>query len=141
MTQRPTRGGTSEGKKKSGAELPPISPGDLKIARLARRGAATVSESEAKPAENTPASVSVWLHRANVDVDDDAMHFRLKMAVIHALRRRFKRARLDVDDATTAPSGPQAFVLSVEPANDSTQERARAVVARVLRWRRWRATP
>lgn len=140
MTQRSTGGSGPRRPEKAPAGLTPIMPADLKIASLSRRKAAS-PEADSKQLENVTAMVSVKLYRSNVDVDDDAMHFRLKMAIVHALRRRFKRAQLDVDDAATPADGPQAFIVRVDPANDATQDRARAVVTRVLRWRRWRTAP
>jgi hypothetical protein len=118
--------------------IEPIAPEELEIARLAPR-MREVDEAPATPAaRGRIARVSVQLRRARVGVDDDAMHFRLKMALLRGLRRRFRYSLLEVDDAAPGNDGDKPFVVVVEPAEPEAVEQARGVVARVLRGRRWR---
>jgi len=115
----------------------PLVTEELEIARLARRqnGGA---ESSAATRRGGATRLAVGLHRDKLAVDDHAMYFRLKMALARGLRRPFRRALIEVDDLDEA-AGERVFEVFVEPADAVVQARAEAVVARVIRWRRWRA--
>lgn len=117
--------------------LAPLEPEELEIARLARRKTTAV-EGDA-PAEDNDSGIrlAVRLRRREVGVDDDATYFRLKMALVRGLRRRFKRAQIEVDEADDPPAGKESFNVRVEPPDAAMLEQADAIVARVLRWRRW----
>lgn len=121
--------------------LAPIAPENLEIGRLASRLKEADLPPQPVPVKAGVARVSVQLFRANIDVDDDAMHFRLKMALLRGLRRRFRYSVIDVDDAPVGAESNGAFVVDVDPAQTATLQRASSIVARVLRWRRWRALP
>lgn len=117
--------------------LEPLGPDELEIARLARR---TASASDAGPmvADNGGGiRLIVGLRRREVGVDDDATYFRLKMALVRGLRRRFKRAQIEVDEADDKPAAEKSFNVRAEPADAAMLEQANVIVARVLRWRRW----
>lgn len=115
----------------------PVQPEDLEIARLARRPPG-IAESDGK-ANDAPASrVIVGLQRRALDVNDDAMYFRLKMALVRGLRRPFRRALIEVDGLDGPARTEASFIVVVEPDDPAMQARAEAVVARVIRWRRWR---
>ncbi len=115
-----------------------LAPEELEIARLAprKKGGA---ESGPKASNDAPTRLAVALCRRKLEVDDHAMYFRLKIALARGLRRPFRRALIEVDDIEGEGTGEQAFEVFVEPADDELQARAEAVVARVIRWRRWRA--
>lgn len=117
----------------------PVQPEDLEIARLARRHPGTV-ESDGKASDAPAGRVTVGLQRHALDINDDAMYFRLKMALVRALRRPFRRALIEVDDLDAPARAEASFLVAVEPADSAMQARAEAVVARVIRWRRWGAS-
>ena len=120
------------------AEIEPIAPEELEIARLAPR-MREVEDAPAKPAaRGRIARVSVNLWRARIGVEDDAMLFRLKMALLRGLRRRFRYSLLEVDDAPPGSADDQPFIVAIEPPDPVALKQAQGVVARVLRGRRWR---
>lgn len=120
----------------AGRPVPPV-PEELEIARLARRQKGG-AEGDASTRRAGTMRLAVGLHRDKLAVDDHAMYFRLKMALARGLRRPFRRALIEVDDLDEA-AGEGVFEVIVEPADAALQARAEAVVARVIRWRRWRA--
>lgn len=115
-----------------------LDPEALEIARLARR---KKSDAESGPGASSaaPTRLTIGLCRRKLDVDDHGMYFRLKIALARGLRRPFRRALIEVDDIDGEGTAEQLFEVLVEPADDKLQARAEAVVARVIRWRRWRA--
>lgn len=123
------------------AALDPIAPERLKIARLASR--LGEGESGARPAAGraSVARVAVLLNRAQLPVDNDPMHFRLKMALLRGLRRRFRYSLIEVDDASPGAGEAEPFRVEIEPAAALPAEQARVIVARVLRRRKWRDEP
>jgi len=136
MTRRAqTRPRDAEGR------LDPIAPEQLKIARLASRSGAGEGGTRATAGRASVARVAVQLNRAQLQVDDDPMHFRLKMALLRGLRRRFRYSLIEVDDVAPGVGQAQPFLVEVEPAAALPAEQARAVVARVLRRRKWRDAP
>ena len=118
--------------------LDPIAPEQLKIARLASRLGEGESGGRTAAGRAGVARVTVQLDRAQLQVDDDPMHFRLKMALLRGLRRRFRYSLIEVDDAPPGVGQAEAFLVEVEPAAALPAEQARAIVARVLRRRKWR---
>jgi hypothetical protein len=121
--------------------LDPIAPEQLKIARLASRLGEGESGARAAAGRAGVVRVAVQLHRGQLPVDDDPMHFRLKMALLRGLRRRFRYSLIEVDDAPPAAGQDQPFRVEVEPVAALPAEQARAIVARVLRRRKWRDAP
>ncbi|NHA14712.1 hypothetical protein [Thioalkalivibrio sp. XN279] len=121
--------------------MAPIAPEKLKIARLASRLGDGESAERAAASRAGVARVAVQLNRAQLPVDDDPMHFRLKMALLRGLRRRFRYSLIEVDDAPPGVGQSEPFLVEVEPAAALPVEQARAVVARVLRRRKWRDVP
>lgn len=119
----------------------PVSPGSLAIAQLAARGSDSDEGRKTTPSRAAVARVRVELCRANLEVDNDAMHYRLKMALLKGLRRRFRYSLIDVDDIAAPPAEPRGFTVEVEPPGAEAAQAAEAVVNRVLRWRRWRKEP
>ncbi len=115
--------------------IEPIAPEELGIARLARRKKGEAGQ-DSVPKRAGETRLVVGLHRDSLAVDDHAMYFRLKMALARGLRRPFRRALIEVDDLDP-PAGERAFEITVEPPDAVLQARAEAVVARVIRWRRW----
>lgn len=93
------------------------------------------------PSRAAVARVRVELCRANLEVDNDAMHYRLKMALLKGLRRRFRYSLIDIDDAAAPSATSPGFTVEVEPPGDEAALAAESVVNRVLRWRRWRKEP
>lgn len=118
--------------------LDPIAPEQLKIARLASRMGEGESGTRAAAGRAGVARVAVQLNRAQLPVDDDPMHFRLKMALLRGLRRRFRYSLIEVDDALPGAGQDEPFLVEIEPAAALPAEQARAIVARVLRRRKWR---
>jgi hypothetical protein len=118
--------------------LAPIAPEQLKIARLASRLGEAESGERAAAGRAGIVRVSVQLHRAQLPVDDDPMHFRLKMALLRGLRRRFRYSLIEVDDVLPGAAQDQPFLIEVEPPAAFHAEQALAVVSRVLRRRHWR---
>ncbi len=110
-------------------------PGELEIARLARRKK-SVGEKAPEPGKTDATRVIVGLRRCTLGVEDHAMYFRLKIALVRTLRRSFRRAIIEVDDLDEAKSG-QAFRVVLAPANAALQAKTEATVARVIRRRRW----
>lgn len=121
--------------------LDPIAPDQLKIARLAARMGEGEGGARAAAGRAGVARVGVQLNRAQLPVDDDPMHFRLKMALLRGLRRRFRYSLIEVDDAPVGAGQAEPFLVEVEPAAALPAEQARAIVARVLRRRKWRDVP
>ena len=121
--------------------LDPIAPGQLKIARLVPRLGAGEGGTRAAAGRASVARVAVQLNRAQLQVDDDPMHFRLKMALLRSLRRRFRYSMIEVDDVAPGVDQAQPFLVEVEPDAALPAEQACAVVARVLRRRKWRDAP
>ena len=131
MTQRTRRARDAE-------SSDPVSPESLAIARLAPRGSEADETRKTTPSRAAVARVRVELYRPALDVDDDAMHYRLKMALLKGLRRRFRYSLIDVDDSGTPLPGEQSFTAAIEPDDPAALQAAEAVVSRVLRWGRWR---
>ncbi|MGD9388066.1 MAG: hypothetical protein PVI87_07545 [Gammaproteobacteria bacterium] len=131
MTQKARRGRMAEPKG-------PVSPEALAIARLASRGGESEKARQSPTTRAAVGSIRVQLYRPLLEVDDEAMHFRLKMALLKGLRRRFRYSLIDIDDADRALPSQQPFTIEVESDDDAAAGQARAVVERVLRWRRWR---
>ncbi|NGP54338.1 hypothetical protein [Thioalkalivibrio sp. XN8] len=131
MPQRTRRAGDAK-------SSDPVSPESLAIARLAVRGSEVEDTRKTTPSRAAVARVRVELYRPDLDVDDDAMHYRLKMALLKGLRRRFRYSLIDVDDSETRLAGEQGFTVAIEPDDAAAVGAAEAVVSRVLRWGRWR---
>jgi len=110
-------------------------PEELGIACLARR-TKSIAESAPEPGKTSAMRVIVGLRRCTLDVDDHAMYFRLKMALVRTIRRSFRRAIIEVDDLDE-PTSAKAFEVILEPADAALQKKADTMVARVIRWRRW----
>jgi hypothetical protein len=121
--------------------LAPIAPEQLKIARLASRLGEVESGERAAAGRAGVVRIGVLLNRAQLPVDDDPMHFRLKMALLRGLRRRFRYSLIEVDDVPPGVGRDQPFLVDVEPPEACHAEQALAVVSRVLRRRKWRETP
>jgi hypothetical protein len=116
-------------------DLPPLAPDKLEIARLARRQAPQPEPTD-KPEGPGVNRVVVGLNRERIKVADSA-HFRLKMALVKTLRRRFKRASIEIDDVEPGQMGEALFEVELEPDNSALRERTNASVARALRSKRW----
>lgn len=125
------------GVKASAEHLAPLGPDELEIARLGRRKASPVEGDHVAEDSGGGVRLIVGLRRRGVDVDEDATYFRLKMALVRGLRRRFKRAQIEVDEADGLAEGNESFNVLAEPPDAATLEQANVIVARVLRWRRW----
>lgn len=121
--------------------LDPIAPEELKIARLASRLGEGEGGARATAGRAGVARVAVQLNRGQLPVDDDPMHFRLKMALLRGLRRRFRYSLIEVDDVPPGAGQAEPFLVEIEPAAAVPAEQARAIVARVLRRRKWRDAP
>jgi len=121
--------------------LEPLGPDELEIARLARRPASALEAGPAVADNGGGMRLIVGLRRREVGVDDDATYFRLKMALVRGLRRRFKRAQIEVDEADDQPAAEKSFNVRIEPPDGAMLEQASVIVARVLRWRRWDSSP
>lgn len=93
------------------------------------------------PSRAAVARVRVELYRPGLEVDNDAMLYRLKMALLKGLRRRFRYSLIDIDDAAPSSTKSPGFTVEVEPSSDEAAQAAESVVNRVLRWRRWRKEP
>lgn len=119
--------------------LDPVAPDQLEIARLARRSRPAADHAGPQESRAAVARVSVWLDRARLDITDDPMMFRLKMALIQGLRRRFRYSIIEVDDIAPGERCDGEMRVETDPPDDETTARACAVVERVLRWKRWRA--
>lgn len=119
----------------------PAPPDALAIAQLAARGSDGEDVRKTTPSRAAVARVRVELCRPNLEVDNDAMHYRLKMALLKGLRRRFRYSLIDIDDALAPPADSRGFTLEVEPHSAEAAQAAASVVNRVLRWRRWRKEP
>ena len=117
--------------------LEPLERDELEIARLARRTASALEGGPAAADNGGGLRLIVGLRRREVGIADDATYFRLKMALVRGLRRRFKRAQIEVDEADGQPAAEQSFDVRAEPPDAVTLEQANVIVARVLRWRRW----
>ena len=116
-------------------ELAPIAPDQLEIARIARRQAP-----QSEPADRAEISgvhrVVVGLNRERIKIEASA-RFRLKMALVKTLRRRFKRASIEIDDVEPGKLGDALFEVRLEPDNPVLRERTNASVARAVRSKRW----
>jgi hypothetical protein len=120
--------------------LDPVAPGQLEIAKLAHRAPPEASsQAGAQESRAAVVRVSVWLDRARLDVADDPMMFRLKMALIQGLRRRFRYSVIEIDDVAPGEHCEGGMRVETDPPGTDTEARAAAVVRRVLRWRRWAA--
>ena len=118
--------------------LEPVAPDQLEIARLARRARPSGSEDQPQESRAAVVRVGVWLDRARLGISDDPMMFRLKMALIQGLRRRFRYSIIDIDDIELEREHEGATHVEIEPHAPDALKRAIAVVERVLRWERWR---
>jgi hypothetical protein len=125
------------GVKASTERLAPLGPDELEIARLARRKASPVEGDTVAEDNGGGVRLIVGLRRRAVGVDDDATYFRLKMALVRGLRRRFKRAQIEVDEADGLADAKESFNVLAEPPDAAMLEQDNVIVARVLRWRRW----
>ena len=119
--------------------MDPVAPDQLEIAKLARRSPPAPGHAGSQDSRAAVLRVSVWIRRARLDVTDDPMMFRLKMALIQGLRRRFRYSIIEVDDMGPAEDCAGAMRVETDPPGADTEARAAAVVERVLRWRRWAA--
>jgi hypothetical protein len=118
--------------------LEPVAPDQLEIAKLARRARPSGSDDPAQESRAAVVRVGVWLDRTRLGIKDDPMMFRLKMALIQGLRRRFRYSIIDVDDIELGQEHGGATHVEIEPHAPDALKRAVAVVERVLRWERWR---
>jgi hypothetical protein len=118
-----------------------VTPEALAIAGLASRGGDSDKPRKTPATRAAVSSIRVQLHRPDLDVDDEAMHFRLKMALLKGLRRRFRYSLIDIDDAGEPLPAGQPFSVEIESDDETAAQQARAVVTRVLRWRSWREEP
>lgn len=130
---------TERSRKAKGAEsCDPVPPDSLAIARLAQRGNEPDETRKTTPSRAAVARVRVELCRPNLEIDDDAMHYRLKMSLLKGLRRRFRYSLIDIDDCAGLLPGKAGFTVTIEPPSAEAGGAAEAVVSRVLRWGRWR---
>jgi hypothetical protein len=119
--------------------LDPVAPDQLEIAKLTRRRPSAAAHAGGQESRAAVQRVSVWLDRTRLDVSDDPMMFRLKMALVQGLRRRFRYSIIEVDDVVPGERGAWTMRVETDPPAAETEAQAAAVVERVLRWRRWRA--
>jgi hypothetical protein len=118
------------------AELEPIPAPQLEIASLARGLGTTPSDDRA--VAGGPLRLSVGLYKQHLGTWKSGGYFTLKMLMVRALRRSLKSAVIEVDDAGGEMPADAPFEISVEPADPDALLRARKVVRRVIRSRRWR---
>jgi hypothetical protein len=122
---------------KQAYDLPAIGPEDLDISRLSRRSPAG-EEAGVRPRNSAARRLAVELHRANLVMVDDAMCFRLKMALLRALRRCSKSMLIEVDDSEGPPPDEASFSIRLDPPEAGFESQLEAVISRVVRSRRWR---
>lgn len=129
--------GTRQDTSPDAGQLEPIPSGRLDIARLARGqpGAAT----EGRNANESAPLLSVGLHRKHLKIGHAGGYFMLKMLLVRALRRSLKTAIIEVDDAENPAAAEVLFELDLDPPDSKALGRARKVVQRVLRTRRWQS--
>jgi hypothetical protein len=118
------------------AELEPIPGPQLEIASLAR-GLGT-APSDDRAVAGGPLRLSVGLYKQHLGTWNSGGYFTLKMLMVRALRRSLKSAVIEVDDAGGEMLADTPFEIHVEPADPDALLRARKVVRRVIRSRRWR---
>lgn len=119
------------------SELDPISSPRLEIARLAR--GVTAATADARLGQDGAPLLKVGLHRGQLNIGTAGGYFTLKMMLVRALRRSLKTAIIEVDDAEGPPDAEEVFELTLDPPDAGALGRARKVVKRVLRARRWQA--
>src|SRR5690606_16158466 len=83
--------------------------------------------------------LKVGLHRRRLNIGTSGGYFTLKMMLVRALRRSLKTAIIEVDDAEGPPDAEEVYELSLDPPDPGALGRARKVVKRVLRARRWQS--
>lgn len=118
------------------APLEPIPAPQLEIASLAR-GLGTAPSDE-RAVDGGPVQLRVGLYKQHLGSWSSGGYFTLKMLMVRALRRSLKSAVIEVDDASGEMPADTPFEISVEPADPEALLRARKVVRRVIRSRRWR---
>lgn len=129
--------GTRQESSPDAGQLEPIPSGRLDIARLARSQPAAATE-ERNPNECVPL-LTVGLHRKHLNIGHAGGYFTLKMLLVRALRRSLKSAIIEVDDAEHPAAADVLFELNLDPPDSRALGRARKVVQRVLRTRRWQS--
>lgn len=120
------------------SELEPIPSQRLEIARLARGTGAAADED--RNAQNGAPLLKVGLHRRRLNIGNSGGYFTLKMLLVRGLRRSLKTAIIEVDDAEGVADSDELFELALEPPDEKALGRARKVVKRVLRTRRWQTS-
>lgn len=130
--------GTRQDTSPEQSELEPIPSGRLDIARLARGLPAAATEG--RDANESAPLLSVGLHRKHLNISHAGGYFILKMLLVRALRRSLKTAIIEVDDADDPATADVLFELNLDPPDSKALGRARKVVQRVLRMRRWQSS-
>lgn len=121
------------------AELAPIPPAKLQIARLAR-GQAGATGGDGRGSGKNHSQLTVGLYRRKLGIQDDAVYFRLKMGMLRMLRKRLDVHGIDIDDVDGLPQGEESFEMRLDPPDAAVLARARSVATRILRTGRWRQT-
>jgi hypothetical protein len=103
------------------------------------RAPASVARDETRAAGGKAPLLSISIFRHSPAIPRTGDYFKLKMLLVRKLRRGFKTAVIQVDDAEGAAPEEAPFQISLEPSDSEGIERATKVVQRVLRSRHWRA--
>jgi hypothetical protein len=120
---------------------PPASDTDapeLEIASLSRSHTSAAGD-VARVAGAAAPLLNICIYRQCPAIPKTGDFFKLKMLLVRKLRRGFRSAVIQVDDAAGTDPADAPFEITLEPNDPAGIERATKVIQRVLRSRHWRA--